>query len=306
MRDLTQFSTAQWLRLLPLQQGLRQVRNDLLQSLYLRTRPPRLDRFLADHQGLRGRDVALVIAFEQPWALNWLLEMARKHLRGVTVLVFDNSRTAKAHAEIAQVCAAHATPYLALPAYRTRHVNRSHGMAMSWVFHNVVRTLGPRIFGFIDHDLIPVSEIDFSERLQDQPVFGLINAGNFSHWSTWAGYCLFRYAAVADRPLNFLYDFSRGLDTGGRNWNALYRNLDASRLRFARQEFIRMKAPWAERPQSVECIDERWIHIGGVGYNENFNNKFDFFHGLKNALEAGGSWEPLRARHATAELGQPD
>lgn len=280
--------------MLPLRQGIRQLRNDALLSFYKRVRPGGLDTFLSDNAGLKGKDVALVIAFEQPWALDWQLEMAARNLPGTAVLVFDNSRSPESRAQIRQVCAAHGAPYFPLPEYRTRHVNRSHGMAMTWVYYSVVRALEPRIFAFIDHDLIPVYEVDFAQRLQGQPVFGLINSGNFGHWSTWAGYCVFRYTAVEGAPMNFLYDFSRELDTGGRNWNALYRSLDAASLRFASREFIGMRIDPDESAQQVECIDGRWIHIGGVGYNDNFERKFDFFDGLRKALKDGRSWDELR------------
>jgi hypothetical protein len=293
MRRLNQFSAVEWLQLAPLAQLLRQVRNDALLRFYQRVRPPGLDEFLAKNAGQAGKDVALVIAFEQPWTLDWLLAMARKNLRGVTVLVFDNSRTSEARQKIRDVCDRHVAPYLALPPYKTRHVNRSHGMAMSWIYHNVVRAIQPRIFGFLDHDLIPVNEVDLSERLREQPVFGLINTGNFNHWSTWAGYCVFRFEAVRGQQMNFLYDFSRGLDTGGRNWNPLYRQLDRGQLRFASRDFVSVTLPSGESREQVEFIDEGWVHIGGVGYNENFKNNFDFFNGLKNALEAGASWDRL-------------
>jgi hypothetical protein len=293
MRRVNQFSPIEWLKLAPLAQWLRQLRNDLLLASYKKDRPADLEEFLSRTGKLAGGDVALVIAFEQPWALDWLLGTAGKNLPGVTVLVFDNSRTAAARREIQAVCDKHRTPYLALPAYKTRHVNRSHGMAMSWVFHHVVRAIKPRIFGFLDHDLIPVNRVDLRERLREQPIYGMINSGNLGHWSTWAGYCFFQYAALDGKPVNFLYDFSRGLDTGGRNWNSVYRALDRGRLRFAPQVFLKVKLPAVESPQTVEFIDDSWVHIGGISYNENFKHKFEFFSALRKALDEGRSWAQL-------------
>lgn len=293
MRKLTEFPVRDWLTLAPLRQGLRQVRNDLLLALYKRKAAPQLPAFLAAQRHLSGANIAIVIAFEQPWALNWLLKMAHVNLPGATVLVFDNSRQPAARAAIESVCRAHGAPYLALPRYRTRHVNRSHGMAMSWIYHNVVRALRPRIFAFLDHDLIPVAPVDFSERLGDQPVFGLLNAGAFAYWSTWAGYCVFSFDAVADRPLNFLYDFSRGLDTGGRNWDVLYSSLARERLRFAERQMVDLSLPAGGPRRQVELIDRRWVHIGGIGYNDNFNEKFAFFERLASLLDSGTNWNDL-------------
>lgn len=294
MRRLNQFSAGEWLQLAPLAQALRQLRNDALLARYLQVRPAALDPFLADYRRqVAGADVALVIAFQQPWALDWQLGMAARNLPGVPVLVFDNSRDQAARTQIEEVCRRHGAPYLPLPPYRTRHVNRSHGMAMSWVFHNVVRVLQPRGFGYLDHDLIPVKPVDVTAKLAGQEAFGLRNGGNFEHWSLWAGYCFYRSEAVQGKPLNFLYDFSRGLDTGGRNWNALYSRLDPARLRFASQEFVEVRLPSGEGPRKVELIDGAWAHIGAAGYNDNFETKFAFFSALRCALEQGAAWEDL-------------
>ena len=298
MRNLNEFSISEWLTLLPLQQALKQVRNDALLSHYKKDRPKELDDFLVKNKHLADKNIAVVIAFEQPWALNWLLKMAKKNLTDVTVLVFDNSRTIEARIEIERVCNQHGAPYLGLPTYRTKHVNRSHGMAMSWVFDNVVRAIEPNIFGYLDHDLIPVATTDFSERVGSQPLFGLINAGKFNTWSTWAGYCLFKYDSIKNESMNFLYDFSRDLDTGGRNWHPVYSKLDRAQLRFASREHVKVKIPSIAEPRLVEFIDQRWVHIGGISYNDNLKAKFEFFNGLEQALDAGADWHQLIQRKA--------
>jgi len=296
MRELHQFNLSEWLQLLPVQQGLKQLRNDALLARYLSVRPPALHGFLDQHAQLAERTVAAVIAFEQPWALDWLLSAARLRMPKTTVLVFDNSRTEERRQEIRAICARHHTAWLGLPQYRTRHVNRSHGMAMSWVYHNVLTQLRPRIFGFLDHDLIPVRRVEPAQPLQEQPVYGLLNAGNLRHWSLWAGYCWFRTDAVEGRPLNFLYDFSRGLDTGGRNWIPLYRGLDQARLRFAPQEFRALTLP-SGATREVEIVDGRWLHIGGISYNNNLAPKFAFHAELRRLLEDEGvSFDALASR----------
>ena len=267
MRHLTEFSALEWLKLLPVQHALKQVRNDAWLALYKSVRPGRLGPFLAEQKDLQGKNIVGVIAFEQPWALNWLLQMANRNLADATVLVFDNSRNPSKRVEIEQVCKQNDVPYLALPANPTTHVNRSHGMAMTWVYYNVVRAINPHIFGFIDHDLIPVRKVSIADKLTGQPVYGLLNQNKFGFWSLWAGYCFFDYAGTEGKAINFLYDFSRDLDTGGRNWNSLYRGLDQQQLRVAVTENIIMKVPSGGNSRPVQFIDGNWLHIGGISYN---------------------------------------
>ena len=282
MRYLTEFSAIEWLKLLPVQHALKQVRNDAWLAIYKNYRANKLGQFLAETKDLADKNIALVIAFEQPWALNWLLQMANKNVSDMTLLVFDNSRNHSKRIEIEAICKKNKTRYLALPRNPTRHVNRSHGMAMTWIYHNVVRAINPRIFGFIDHDLIPVRKVSIADKLTDQPVYGLLNQNKLGFWSLWAGYCFFAYAGTKGKPINFLYDFSRDLDTGGRNWNSLYRDLDRRQLRIAVSENVSMTVPSIKNPRLVQFIDEHWLHIGGISYSYNSPENIEFFRGLEN------------------------
>jgi hypothetical protein len=287
MRYPTEFSAIEWLKLLPFQHALKQVRNDAWLAVYKNTRSNKLNQFVAEHKGLAHKNIALVIAFEQPWALNWLLQMANRNVSDMTVLVFDNSRDDSKRIEIEQVCKQNNAPYLALPRNSTRHVNRSHGMAMTWVYHNVVRAINPRIFGFIDHDLIPVRKVSVAHKLASQPVYGLLNEGKFGFWYLWAGYCFFDYVGTQGKSINFLYDFSRDLDTGGRNWKSLYRDLDRRQLRVASAENVSMKVASIEIPRLVQFVDEHWLHIGGISYNS--PDHIEFFKGLENIFDKESS-----------------
>ena len=287
MRKLTEFSALEWSKLLPVQHALKQIRNDVWLALYKSRRADKLKQFLEKNKHLENKNIALVIAFEQPWALNWLLQMANRNAADMAVLVFDNSRNASKRIEIEQVCINNETPYLALPPNRTRHVNRSHGLAMTWVYHHVVRALNPRVFGFIDHDLIPVRKVTIGDKLSGQTVYGLLNQTKFGFWSLWAGYCFFDYERTKSRRINFLYDFSRDLDTGGRNWNSLYQHLDRARLRAATAENLSVTVPSLGQSRPVQFIDKHWLHIGGISYNNTESaERFAFFRGLADVFNS--------------------
>ena len=292
MRDFGQFTGKEWLRGKPLEQGFKQLRDNLFMSAYLRQRPPELEKYLAGIAHLRGRNVALVVAFESPWVLGWLARMAKRQFGDTTLLVFDNSRTTESRAQIAQVCAEHGVPYLGLPPNRTRHANRSHGRAMTWIYHNVVRALQPEIFAYLDHDLIPMEPIDFAATLGDQPFYGLPNVSTWG-WNLWAGYCIYRYALLGDAPLNFLHDFSRGLDTGGRNWPYLYKHHDRARLRFAFSRLMMVDDPVEGVQREVEVVERRWVHLRGVSYNDNLRPIFKFYERMAKEAEAGATLKQL-------------
>ena len=298
MRRLSEFSAVEWMRLKPFYNAFRQVRNDLMLSAYLRRKCPKLPSFLESLAEHAGKDLVIAIAFERPWIIDWLLRMAARNLRNATLVILDNSRFPKERAQIAAVCTTYGAPYLPLPRYRTHHVNRSHGMAMSWIVENVVYPLQPERFAFIDHDLIPVAPVDFGELMGDHKVYGLFKPGTEPYWHLWAGYCAFRPGTLP-RKANFLYDFCRELDTGGRLWDGLYSRLDREGLRTAKDVREMLLPPGADHAASVQILDDRWIHFEGIGYNDNFEKRGAYFEAMATALEMGRSWQDLRVGNST-------
>ena len=294
MRRLSEFSAAEWLRLKPFPTAFRQVRNDLLLRFYLRRKCPELTAFLKNLEDRSQRDLVIAVAFERPWIIDWLLRMAARNLRNATLVIMDNSRFQKDRDEIKAVCARYGVPYLPLPPYRTRHVNRSHGMAMSWITRNVVHPLRPGMFAFIDHDLIPVAPVDFSELMAVQSVYGLFKPGIRNYWHLWAGYCAFRTSQFPFGKANLLYDFCRDLDTGGRLWESIYSKLDPSSLHFAKDVREVLQPSESVQPAGVQILDDRWIHFEGIGYNDNFEKRGAFFEAIAAALESGRSWQDLK------------
>ncbi len=288
MRDLKDYSKKEWFRLKPLDHFLIQFCNDGLQYAFRACRPKSLTRFLHGAGHLEGRNIGLVIAYEQPWTLDLLLRMAARHLSDATLLVFDNSRRAKARLDIERVCRDAGVAYLGLPPNPTRHPNRSHGMAMTWIFHNIVRKIRPRNFTFIDHDLIPMEKIELCGIVGDQPFYGLVRARTWG-WSLWAGYCSYDFSAVHRLPLNFLNDFSRDLDTGGRNWSCLYRNSDRARMRFGSMKPIVVADPLDGTPRRISVVDDSWIHLGGAGYSSRFREMRDFYERIAKAADEGAT-----------------
>jgi hypothetical protein len=263
---------------MPLEHYFKQVRNDFNLRRYINIAAINEDCFIKNNKTLIDNNILFVIAFEQPQPLEWLIKMSKIYLLDAKIVVVDNSRRDQARNELSQLCDRYEVPYLALPPNRTRHVNRSHGMALTWTYHRIIRKLNPKIFGFIDHDLIPVATVSVEERLRDQTFYGLKNQGT-SAWNLWAGYCIYDYKKVSGYKLNFLYDFSRSLDTGGRNWSIIYKNSDDNKIRFADSDIKEVILSDANRNhiKLVQYVDFAWVHIGGVGYNDNFNSNKQFF-----------------------------
>lgn len=292
MPDLGKYSAKDWLRLRPLVEPIKRARNDFVQQKFLKTRPEALAGFLAANKHLTGENIICVIAFQQPEVLNFSLKMTARHVADAKVIVLDNSRGPEARAKIESVCKTYGAPYLGMPENPSRHPNRNHGMSMTWIWHNVVKPLRPGIAGFIDHDVIPVKGIEIKQLLAGQPIYGVPNVSQ-KGWSLWAGFCFYDFAQVGEFPLNFLNDFSRKLDTGGRNWEVLYHRYDHKKLRFADWRLFDVMDESAGVPRQVEVIDGAWMHIGGTSCRNMYRNNADFYTRMLQAVEAGSNWDQL-------------
>jgi hypothetical protein len=157
-------------------------------------------------------------------------------------------------------------------------------MAMTWIWRHVIQAIEPAICGFIDHDLIPFEPVDLRKLLDGQPFYGVRNTGDFG-WSLWAGFCLYNFTAVRGLPLNFLNDFSRLLDTGGRNWRPLYSRYDDRKIRFAPWELFDVVNGTPGEPRQIETVDNRWVHIGRVSYTDSFRAQSDFYDRVVNLIK---------------------
>jgi hypothetical protein len=43
----------------------------------------------------------------------------------------------------------------------------------------------------------------------------------------------------------------------------------------------------------MEIVDDRWLHIGSIGYNDGFRSKSEFCENLAHAMDEGTRWPQL-------------
>jgi hypothetical protein len=293
MRKISEHSLFELLKLEPIRSFLKQLRNDIFLFFYKSVPAKCENNFIVEVKKYKDKNLLIVIAFEQPRVLEWLFSLSQKNLVDFQLMVFDNSRDHESRVAIFQVCQKYHVPYLGLPLNHSRHPNRSHGMAMTWVFHRIIKKIQPRCFGFLDHDMYPVSPVTISDLITDnQNIYGLLNDAP-RYWNLWAGYCFFKFEYVENLPLNFLYDFSRGIDTGGRNWPHLYALQNKSELKFAQASHESLLFN-LNSSVNIQLIDNAWVHVGGVGYGDNYKVKQALHESIVQHLLAGSCLRDLQ------------
>jgi hypothetical protein len=272
-RALTDYSLYDWRRLRPVTEYLKTARYRAVDRTY-RRRPAAAGNVGAVAATLAGRRVLVTIAFADPTILAWQIQLVRHYVAGVAHIVVDNSPTEEGAAEIRRVADAERIPYLRAPPnpWTGKAASRSHGLALNWTWHNLIRPGRPEAFGFLDDDLFPTGPDDPFAPLAAQDVYGLVRRIG-ARWFLWAGFCVFRYDKVCAKPLDFGQDWFIGLDTGGGNWEPLYRRIDLTSLREVETRFVPFK-PGIEVADGPLQWCGPWLHeVGLMGRSDLFAEK---------------------------------
>ena len=265
-RPFAEYDLADWGHLRPVMHGLKSLRYRLVDRRY-RRRPAHAGDPAAVARAVTGKRLLTTIAFADAESIDWQARLMAHYLPGIALLIADNSPDDESAGAIGAVARARGLPYLRLPANPWRGPSRSHGVALNWVWHNVVRPGRPEAFGFLDDDIFPTGPDDPFEALRSQDFYGVVRPGG-SRWFLWAGFCVFRFAAVADKDLDFGQDWFKGLDTGGGNWRSLYRHVDRGSIREAATDYRPFK-PGIEMEEAPLQWCGAWLHeVGLMGKDE--------------------------------------
>jgi hypothetical protein len=267
-KAFSEYTLADWSRLRPLTHRLKTARYRIIDRRY-RRRPAAAGDAAAVARSIAGRQALFSVAYRDPQAIEWQALLVRHFVPGALYVVVDNSPHDDA-AAIERVAAEHGVPYLRTPANPWDKSSRSHGIALNWTWHNVIRPGAPDAFGLLDHDLFPTAPDDPFAPLQRQPVYGYVRFTEppSGRWFLWAGFTMMKFAAVRDVPLDFGQNWFLGLDTGGGNWDPLYSRLDLERLEQAPSRFVPYR-DGIERWDGPLQWCGNWLHeVGQMGEPE--------------------------------------
>lgn len=239
------------------------------------------------------------VAFNVPWAIEAMIAAWRRCPIGFDLVVANNSSDRNKRQEIRELCLRHDVPYVDLPRNPEWHPCRSHGIAMNWIFYNVIRHLDLQAFGFLDHDCFPMQPFDVTERLLDCDVYGLrFKSAKFNDvWNMWAGFCFYRGSSFQSRHMDFKNCVELGLDTGGGNWASIYSQLHPKRVRAA-------DAYRLSDEDFHLVIDEAFLHAGGASFrSDNRQRAIERFQRLLDSDPASRAAQLVRSEAAIDLLG---
>jgi hypothetical protein len=260
-KSFKEFSATDWRRLRPLTQTIKSFRYRVIDRNYRRQRPLAGDA-AALARSIRGHKVLVTIAFSDPALISWQTRLVRHYVSHARHVIVDNSPSDAVAEQIRRNVGASA--YLRAPTnpWSGNAPSRSHGLALNWTWDNLIRPGEPEAFGFLDHDIFPMAADDPFAPLAGQDVFGVVRTVP-PRWFLWAGFCMFRFAALKHKLLDFGQNWFIGLDTGGGNWRPLYSGIDRTKLHEAPTRFFPFKPDIAVAEGPLQRCGI-WLHEVGL------------------------------------------
>jgi hypothetical protein len=230
------------------------------------------------------------IAFNNDFLIEEQIRLVKKHITdsNYTHIVADNSSDKKKRKAIKAICTKANIPYFSLPFNWFSKIHRrpsySHGLAMTWVYYNLIKKINPIVFGFIDHDIFPIKPYSLLEKIENQFFYGrCIDRTPDNHpkklWYLWAGFCFFKFDSLKTLNINFMPCKVDNvyLDTAGSMYISLYSKYNIEELTFSApviEEYFREEKIY--HSDLLHFIDNDWVHtINGSNWKK-VQSKDDF------------------------------
>lgn len=203
----------------------------------------------------------LTIAFNDAETIKLQYEQTKKYVTETFVyVVVDNSNDEQESEKIKNFCKKNTISYYRLPQmWNAISPSFSHGLALQYAYQHIVLKYKPSIVGFLDHDIFPIKQTSVQELVRGNPFFGLLQPRHGGVWYLWPGFLFFNLEILGSPKLDFTP--RRGLDTGGGNYEALFKKYDVHSL--PRCPHMYKTIGVNEKKKRIEFIGG-WLHVMGL------------------------------------------
>lgn len=201
--------------------------------------------------------------------------------------IFDNSNQEVCAEEIKKVCKQYRCKYIKLPKQDSKiDVANSHGTALNWIWKKYMSQSSATYFGILDHDIFPIKPFNLKSYIEGQQLFGYVRKSEENvfikqgRWYLWPGLLFFDGSYIKGKNLDFCPDWNHGLDTGGKNYFTIYKNIKLDKIKTTSPKEVKIDSTCGAYWGGYEEFDCGWIHMwNGSGYthSEKWKEKYNNF-----------------------------
>jgi hypothetical protein len=255
---------------------IKKILNTYNNSRFLNTKINGTEHHLFSSENKTGTCELISVTYNNAELVKHQFSLLKKHFKGnFNFLIADNSSDSNIRKEISDYCKRTNISYVSLPLNPYKTGSQSHAAALNWVLKNYILERKPAYFGFIDHDIFPIEPFSIEEILKKQPVYGLLQQRE-QLWYLWAGFCFFNFNSFDCAQMDFMPGTVNGinLDTGGKNWNLVYSNINRDSIEFPLQTYKNLRAGDVAQSDKLEIIG-KWVHSFNGSYWMKVDKKED-------------------------------
>jgi hypothetical protein len=220
-----------------------------------------------------------VIAFNNLFLAQYQIRTLRKFFQSpFNLILVDNNNWLHADESrsLLQLCIDERVTYLKAPDnyyQRPEHFDPTMklGTTMNWLYVNCVQARRPKYFGFLDQDCFLVRDLDLRPWLDVWGMYGKVVRSQIDEaWTLHVTVNFYRLDFLGLRLLDFRASYPHQLDTGGANYDILYKDfrpedyeIEHHSVRFAEQDVNRK-----DSVQHYEIIEGGWYHMCASSHDQ--------------------------------------
>jgi len=138
------------------------------------------------------------------------------------------------------------------------------GTTMNWLYLNCAKKRKPKYFGYLDHDCFLVKDFDVRPYLDEKGMYGYVSRSKINDsWNLHVTPNFYRFDFVEDLVLDFRASHEDQLDTGGKNYKILYKNLNPDDYEIDHKGYFFTEENTVRQGscQHYETFDNCWYHM---------------------------------------------
>jgi hypothetical protein len=225
-----------------------------------------------------GTDI-YVITFNNPLLVEYQIKTLRKFFKApFNLIVVDNNNWLypEQSERVLALCIQEGVIYVKAPDNYYQHKENFDpsmklGTTMNWLYVNCIQDRQPAYFGFLDHDCFLVRKLDLRPWLDKKGMYGRVIRSKVSKaWTLHVTTNFYKFDTVRELLLDFRAAHEDQLDTGGANYNILYKHLSPDDYEIERKS-IRFAEADVNRKDSVqhyEMIGGAWYHMAASSHDQ--------------------------------------
>lgn len=219
-----------------------------------------------------------VITFNNAMFVEYQIKTLRKFFDApYNLIIVDNNNWLHPEnsAQVKSICERENVLYLKAPDSEYQKPEKFDpsmklGETMNWVFETQIKSRQHNYFGFLDHDCMLVEHLDIRPYLDERGMYGRICIKESGAWNLHVTTNFFKYDFVKHLPLDFKASHKHLLDTGGANYDILYKDKDRNNyeLHIEGYRYAEHDVNRKDSVQHYEIIDHRWFHIAASSHDQ--------------------------------------